>query len=123
MFNYNEQKHFKWDNDDNVNKKVEDKLKDENIYDYDKVDKLIDEYEKKLNNMNGYKFEQKITDEMVIYIPTKSDDGNQSIIDNKEKKENKIDSKVSINTANISSLMTLSGIGKKKAEAKCQKWC
>ena len=91
-------------------------------YQFESGKRVVDAIEKSggLTNkadVSSINLSEKLVDEMVIYIPTKSDDGNQSIIDNKEKKENKIDSKVSINTANISSLMTLSGIGKKKAEA------
>ena len=65
---------------------------------------------------------------MVIIVPSidekKEEKENKQEKDNKSgnnyvitKKEEPIDKKVSINTANIQTLMTLSGIGEKKAEA------
>ena len=46
----------------NINIMIDKKLGDENSYDYIKLNKLIDEYEKQLDNINNnnYKFDQKI---------------------------------------------------------------
>ena len=46
----------------NIDIMIDKKLGDENSYDYIKLNKLIDEYEKKLDNINNnnYKFDQKI---------------------------------------------------------------
>ena len=70
-------------------------------------------------DVNLINLSEKLVDEMVIYIPSKNSDKEESNFNN-IKKENNIDnkdSKISINTANETTLMTLNGIGEKKAKA------
>lgn len=59
---------------------------------------------------------QKLTDEMLIFIPKKGDEGISSILlPSIEDQANK--SKLRLNQATLEEIMTLNGIGAKKAEA------
>ena len=63
---------------------------------------------------------EKLEDEMLIIIPSKEElVNNQPVINSKNNTNvnQAQDSKISINTANVSTLMTLKGIGQKKAES------
>ena len=63
---------------------------------------------------------EKLEDEMLIVIPSKEESVNNQPVINSKNNTNvnqAQDSKISINTANVSTLMTLKGIGQKKAES------
>ena len=63
---------------------------------------------------------EKLEDEMLIIIPSKEESVNNQPVINSKNNTNvnqAQDSKISINTANVSTLMTLKGIGQKKAES------
>ena len=63
---------------------------------------------------------EKLEDEMLIVIPSKEESVNNQPAINSKNNTNvnqAQDSKISINTANVSTLMTLKGIGQKKAES------
>ena len=93
-------------------------------YEFEPGKRIIDAIEKSGGltskaNVDSINLSEKITDEMVIFIPSKSDENTQSVFENKKKESSVVakDTKISINTANISTLMTINGIGEKKAEA------
>ena len=64
-------------------------------------------------NTNNINLSEKITDEMLIIIPSIDEELNTQ---KNEIKTQKNDNKVSINTASESELMTINGIGKTKAK-------
>lgn len=72
-------------------------------------------------NVESINLSEKLKDEMLIYIPSKEEEINIEIKTDKNKetvKETYVkDSKISINKASLSELMTLPGIGDKKAKA------
>lgn len=74
-------------------------------------------------NVDTINLSEKLTDEMLIVIPSIEE---KEIVEDKEEKKQEVikenktsvnDNKISINTADINKLMTLNGIGRKKAEA------
>ncbi|BCA85652.1 competence protein ComEA [Enterococcus saigonensis] len=60
---------------------------------------------------------QKLTDQQMIYVPNQKEVNSINNMVEKEKTENNVTEMVNINTANLTELQTLSGIGIKKAEA------
>ena len=92
-------------------------------YEFELGKRIIDAIEKsggltEKANVNSINLSEKLEDEMVIIVPSFEEEinnENNQIISNK--KEEIKESKISINTANKSLLMTLKGIGEKKAEA------
>ena len=108
----------------NIMVDVKGEVNNPGTYELELGKRIIDAIEKSggLTNdadVNSINLSEKLIDEMVIYVPSKGDDNTQAVFDNK-KKESSVevkDSKISINTASASTLMTLNGIGQKKAEA------
>ncbi len=79
------------------------------MYEGDRVINAIDLCGGLLEDANtiGLNLSKKVSDEMIIYVPYKDED---VVIDDG-------DNKISLNTASLDELMTLSGIGESKAKA------
>ena len=79
------------------------------MYEGDRVINAIDLCGGLLEDANtiGLNLSKKVSDEMIIYVPYKDED---VVIDDG-------DNKISLNTASLDELMTLSGVGESKAKA------
>ncbi len=69
-------------------------------------------------NEKQVNFSQKVRDQMVIYVPKEGEEEKEQLTTFSDESETATEKegKVNINTADLSSLMTVNGIGQKKAE-------
>ena len=102
---------------------IKGEVKNPGIYELDEGKRIIDVIKEsggitEKANTKNINLSEKITDEMLIIIPSiEQEPNNQEIeISKEEKKKDTKDNKISINTATIEELMTINGIGKTKAK-------
>lgn len=100
---------------------IKGEVKNPGTYEFNNEERIIDAINKSggLNdnaNTDNINLSEKLKDEMIIYIPSKEANHTINKQDSNLKAEEK-DNKISINTANLSMLMSIKGIGQKKAEA------